>query len=390
MRSTATSGMRDRTRSVLRLARRRFDWRLDRTRYGIEAERATIARTLAILFGAGALVLLFTLLLPAVGTGGRNELILAAVAGAAFAVAAGLLTSFARTPMWFLTLAPALGSVLVGVVICFAGPEAATSYALYFAWVVIAAATFLGRAATAVHGAFAVAVYDIATRISGPGAVPSALSLAMLAGTAIVAAVVLAGLASQARAFVAELETDARTDPLTGLSNRRALREGIAQELGRSDRTRQPLALILFDLDHFKLYNDSFGHPAGDQALRRLARIVGEVTRSIEITARTGGDEFAIVAPETDAAGAMAVAERLRIAIETEFAAERPALTASFGIAVHRPGGLGLRDLFQAADGALYDAKEAGRNRVELAPPSAGRFQLVGEVDEVVERVGVG
>ena len=99
---------------------------------------------------------------------------------------------------------------------------------------------------------------------------------------------------------------------------------------------------------------------------------------------------FRSVAPETDLAGAMALAERLRIAIETEFAFEQPALTASFGIAVHRPGGLGFRDLFDAADRAMYAAKEAGRNRVELAAPSARRFQPVAELDEVVERSWVG
>jgi diguanylate cyclase (GGDEF)-like protein len=374
----------------LRLLRRRFDWRFDRTRFGVEAERSTIARTLAIMFGAGAVLLLLTLLLPAAGPSGRNELVLTAVAAAAFLVAVGLVISFARTPMWLLTLVPAVGSAFVGVVISFAGPEAAPSYALYFAWMVIAAATFLGRAATAAHGAFAVVVYAVATRIAGPDALPTGLSLAMLAGTSIVAAVVLSGLSAQVRAFVAELQSDARTDPLTGLSNRRALREGIAQELERSDRTGRPLALILLDLDYFKRYNDSFGHPAGDQALRRLSRTLGEVTRAIEITARTGGEEFAIVAPETDDAGALALAERLRIAIETEFADERPALTASFGIAVHRPGGLGLRDLAEAADRALYDAKARGRNRVELAPQSARRFQVASEVDEVVERARVG
>jgi diguanylate cyclase (GGDEF)-like protein len=384
------TGVRRSFKSAISTARRRIDWRFDRTRSGSEAQRSTVARTLAIMFGFGAILLLLTVLLPPAGGAERNELALVAIGIVALAVSAGLLISFGRTPMRFLTVAPTLGSVLVGAVICFAGPEAATSYALYFAWVVVAASTFLSRTATALHGAVAVVIYDAATRISGPGATPSALALVMLAGTALVAAVVLAGLATQLRTFVSELESDARTDPLTGLNNRRALREMFAQELGRSDRTGRPLALILLDIDHFKLYNDALGHPAGDDALRRLSKLLDELTRSIEIAARTGGEEFAIVAPETGAGGAVALAERLRLAVETEFATAQPPLTVSLGIAVRNPGGLGSHDLFEAADQALYRAKGRGRNRVEIAPPLTRRFQLTGEPDEVVEGRGVG
>ena len=382
MHSTARSRLRKNIKSALRAARRRLDWRYDITRHGLDAQRGTVARTLALLFGTGAILLLFTLLLPQAGPEDRNEPVLLAVAGVGFLVAAALLISFARTPMWLLTVVPAAGTVLVGVVISSAGSDAATSYALYFAWVVVAAATFLGRAATAAHGAFAVAVYDIGTRVSGPDAVPSPLALAMLAGSAAAIGVVIAGLSAQVRRFVAELESDARTDPLTGLDNRRALREGFAQELGRSDRTRRPLALILLDLDRFKRYNDSHGHPAGDDALRRLARILNRVTRTTELAARTGGEEFAIVAPETDSAGAVVLAERVRTAVETEFADDRPGLTVSLGIAVREPGGLGFRDLFASADRALYAAKELGRNRVELATPPTRRFHVDQPVDD--------
>ena len=354
-------------------------------------ERGSVARTLALLFGFGGLLLLFTVLLPPAGSGNRDEAALVAVALLALIVCACLTISRDRTPFWLMAVAPALGSLLVGAVICFAGHGAAEAYALYFAWVVIAAATFLGRGATALHGAFAVAVYDVAVRIAGPHATPSALSLAMLAGTAFVAAVVLAGVAARRRAFVAELQDAAQTDPLTGLANRRALRETFERELPRAERTRRPLALIVLDIDHFKRFNDALGHPAGDDALRRLSTILAEVTRRSELAARTGGEEFAIVAPETDLAGAMALSERIRIAVETEFADARPPLTVSFGIAIHHPGALSSSDLFAAADRALYRAKAEGRNRIAVAArPSGRRFQRPGELDEVVESGGVG
>ena len=127
----------------------------------------------------------------------------------------------------------------------------------------------------------------------------------------------------------------------------------------------------MLDIDHFKLYNDAHGHLAGDEALQRVATILEEITRSIEIAARIGGEEFAIIAPDADEAGGRALAERLRLAVASEFATTKPSLTVSCGIAIHRPGITKSRrdDLFGAADRALYAAKAAGRNRVEVADP---------------------
>jgi len=354
----------DRIGSALRTARRRLNRHAGEVGLDPQLQRGVIARTLAYLFGFGAVLLGLTLLLP--GAHGRDEVALGVVALVALVVATALIVAYDRTPMWLLALAPAGGSLLVGAVICFAGPEASAAYALYFAWVIIAAANYLSRVATALHGIFAVAVYAAAIEIAGQGPAPAGLRLAMLAGTAAVAASVMAGLATRVRELVARLEEDANTDPLTELDNRRALRDQFARELARADRSRRPLALIVCDLDRFKLFNDAHGHLAGDDALRRVARVLDEVTRSAESVARMGGEEFAILAPDTDEAGAVALAERLRIAIGREFADERPSLTISCGIAIHRPGGRAAADLFEAADRALYAAKEAGRNRVEV------------------------
>jgi diguanylate cyclase (GGDEF)-like protein len=330
-----------------------------------KAERGTIARTLAFLFGFGGLLLLFTLLLP--GSTGRDPAALALIGVAALAFAGALVAASERLPMWFLALAPALGSILTGAVICLGGSEASAAYALYFAWVLIAAGNYLSRTVTALHGVIAVAVYALAIQVTSPAPALAGLGLAMVAGTAAVAAVIMASLATHVRAVVARLEDDARTDPLTGLDNRRALREAFQREFARSDRTGRPLSLIVLDLDHFKRFNDTLGHAAGDEALRRLAKILEDITRAIEITARTGGEEFAILVPDADEDGAVALAERLRIAVATEFAESESPLTVSCGIAVYRPGGRLAVDLFDAADRALYVAKESGRDRVEVS-----------------------
>ena len=349
-------------------ARRRLQAPWEDQRLSAGDERTAISRNLAFLFGFGGLLLWATLALP--GAAERDAGTLAVIGLAALVFSGVLLVGVRRLPFWFLALAPGFGSVLVGLVIGFAGPEASAAYALYFAWVLIAAANYLSRAATALHGAFAVVVYALAIQVAGAGPAPTGLRLAMVAGTAVAAAVVMARLASEVRDFVGRLEDDALTDPLTGLDNRRSLREQFERELARADRTGRPMALLSLDLDEFKRFNDARGHPAGDDALRRLASILDEVTRAVEIVARIGGEEFAIVAPDTDRAGALALGERVRIAVESEFSQVHPPLTVSCGIAVYRPGGRAGDQLITLADRALYAAKSAGRNRVELAPES--------------------
>jgi len=156
-----------------------------------------------------------------------------------------------------------------------------------------------------------------------------------------------------------------RTDPLTGLRNRRAFLEAIEAELNRTSRSGLPTSLVLLDVDHFKLFNDEFGHPAGDNALQQVARILIDNSRSSDTVARYGGEEFGIVVPATSLEGAEVFAERLRQAVEEGPWRQRP-ITASFGVAT---GGDTSKadDLVGAADEALYVAKGAGRNRVAAA-----------------------
>ena len=167
------------------------------------------------------------------------------------------------------------------------------------------------------------------------------------------------------------VKAQAVTDELTGLANRRRFMEVLELELKRSDRFKSPLALVLADLDDFKLVNDRFGHQTGDEVLRGLSRVFRASLRDVDLPARLGGEEFAVLLPETDELGAEGLAERLR----TELAllrlegpgAEPLRVTASFGVAVYPQAASG-DDLLILADAALYAAKAAGKNRVVLAP----------------------
>lgn len=177
----------------------------------------------------------------------------------------------------------------------------------------------------------------------------------------------------------------ATEDGLTGLYVHRYFQIRLREELSRALRHGRPVSLILADVDHFKVVNDCHGHQTGDAVLREVARLIRGNLRDVDVAARYGGEEMAVILPETDAAGARIVAERIRAAIEAHpfLAGEaRMHATASFGVgAVSIPAGTRTgrdtlealaRDLIERTDQALYAAKRAGRNRVELAasPPA--------------------
>jgi len=157
----------------------------------------------------------------------------------------------------------------------------------------------------------------------------------------------------------------AQTDELTDLANRRRFMSALAQEMARTNRFGTPLSLVLFDLDRFKRVNDKCGHQVGDLVLRRTADAVRSRIRGTDLAARIGGEEFAILLPGSDAAGAMTFAENLRVDIRREVAVEevRWPTTASFGVAEFRKG-MSSETLVGAADRALYKAKAGGRDKV--------------------------
>jgi diguanylate cyclase (GGDEF)-like protein len=167
---------------------------------------------------------------------------------------------------------------------------------------------------------------------------------------------------SRLHAQVVELSL---TDPLTNLHNRRYLDLFLTNEIARGHRFSHALSIIMVDIDHFKSYNDQFGHPEGDQALRQVANCLTDGRRTVDVVARIGGEEFAIILPETDINGAMNCAEKLRASVAAISNLQRP-LTISLGIAVLNKNIYKPEALLEQADQALYEAKKTGRNRISI------------------------
>jgi diguanylate cyclase (GGDEF)-like protein/PAS domain S-box-containing protein len=191
---------------------------------------------------------------------------------------------------------------------------------------------------------------------------------------------------TQQKDMEGKLATLATEDGLTGLANRRRFDERLQEEWGRAYRERTSLALLMIDLDHFKAYNDNYGHPAGDKCLRAVARILAdEAKRTTDLAARYGGEEFVMLLPNTDAAGCARIGERIRrelrdTGIPHVLNLPSRLVTASFGGAICWPGierSAGHASLIEAADRALYAAKDGGRDRVVIADHASKLLPLV-------------
>lgn len=169
---------------------------------------------------------------------------------------------------------------------------------------------------------------------------------------------------------VKELQHLATVDPLTGLHNRRSFRESLTVEVHRARRQRQPLSVLILDADGFKDVNDTFGHQAGDAMLKDIADVLRHTVRVFDISARVGGDEFAVLMPGSDTNAAALTGERIRrllagLSVPRTTDGTSPKLCVSIGVAMLQPGGHG-EDLLADADRALYQAKTAGGDRVQV------------------------
>jgi diguanylate cyclase (GGDEF)-like protein len=177
-----------------------------------------------------------------------------------------------------------------------------------------------------------------------------------------IVAVVILTLVHRNDLLLAQLAEEARTDALTGLLNRRGFDEHASVELAHARRERRPIALVTFDIDHFKRINDRFGHESGDRVLARISEMLASQSRDIDLAARFGGDEFVVLLPDCTSSQAEEFAERVRLALATDQPAELPTVAVSAGI-LSKLAPIGVDELLQGADSALYDAKRAGRDR---------------------------
>jgi diguanylate cyclase (GGDEF)-like protein len=352
--------LKNRAADTGRVLAERVVWRVRGQPIRVFADPATMARTFTYLFGIGATLLLVTL--PLSHSADRNTAALIAIALVAYLAAGGFLILFDRLPLWSFEASPLVGTVLISLAAYFGGSEAASAYALYYFWVAASACYFLRPAVAAAHLVLASAGYGIVLIALGDVTVP-ALKWAVATGTLFVVGILITALQSQMERTLTQLGAAARTDSLTGLANRRELEQRFAGELERSTRGGRPLSIVVLDLDWFKEFNDRFGHAAGDRALVQLAEALRRATRTSDVVARLGGEEFAVLAPETDELEGYQLAERLRAEVRATFARQPEKMTVSCGVASFPVHGITAGELLHSADRALYEAKEAGRDR---------------------------
>ncbi len=323
--------------------------------------RVAMAQGAAWFASLGAVLGIVVVVLPLQGEADR--LGLAATALACGVLAAVALVVADRLPSWCFTAGAVVATVVAGAATHYWGGGSFYG-ALAFVFPVLYAAWFLRRPATLVVIALAggLLAAELVDQDRGDAAFGAwVATFGTLAGAGLVVSV----LRERVSVAISGLTNAARSDPLTGLLNRRGFEEVFDVEIERARRTEQSLSVIVGDLDRFKRVNDEHGHAAGDDALRRVGHALDAGKRSWDTAARIGGEEFAILTPDTDEHGAYILAERLRTKIADEFAdASLPEpLTISFGIVSHPVHGQTGSSLLQAGDQALYAAKQLGRNR---------------------------
>ena len=324
---------------------------------------ALMARTLALLFAAGAsLSLMLFLVLPHPEANVSGML---ATIGVTFVITAWVVARGERIPPAAYPWLVALGTVLITVGIYFRG-EPTAPHALFYLWIVFYSCYFLGRLTALAQLALALIGYGLVLAIADEPTGEALELWLVAAGGLAVSGVLITMLKMQVDSMVLQLADAARTDPLTGLLNRRGFEETLDLEVERSRRGEHTLSLLIGDLDGFKKVNDEFGHHTGDRALARAGEVLNREKRRIDTLSRFGGEEFALVAPDTDGQEAFMLAERLRIALREEFADDDIALTISFGLATAPQHGDSRQGLVEVADDALYAAKELGRDRTVI------------------------
>ena len=308
---------------------------------------------LGILFLAGATLALVTLAVP--HWKGGNDRAITGLAASGYPFAGLLLLARGRLPTWTIHGLLGAGTVFITAGVYLGnGHEGSITTAILYVWVALYAFHFFRWQIALVHLAWVGATYAAMLTYQHDQAGPGQWLFVL--GTAGVAGAVVASLN-------AEVRRSARTDALTGLANRRAWEELIRREVARADRAQRPLCVALIDLDDFKALNDAQGHLAGDRLLQQAAHAWQRAIRGSDVLTRFGGDEFAVLLPDTEPTRATEALERLRAATPTD-------VHFSAGLARWQPGDAG-DELVARADAALYEAKRRGGDRTVIAEQAA-------------------
>ena len=323
------------------------------------ADWEIMLRSLMVIWGVGATFFLAMQLVSPPPLGGENTLLAIGVIG--LALLGMLYAGRDRLPRWTPDVCAYVLYLAVGGIIVLY-QDVASPYGFFYLWLSVHSFYFMPWRRAAPQVAFIAVEYALCLAvIPGPELPIMRWTITLL--TIGVTCTMVALLRLRVNALVEWLSKAARIDPLTGLPNRRAYDEALVQEMARSDRSGQPFALVLCDIDHFKRVNDELGHPTGDAVLRRVAVHLRESGRKVDMAARLGGEEFALVLPNTNAFGGYIVAERTRRNLQAAFSDGPAQVTMSFGIALYPTDGRDASALLRAADTALLRAKRDGRNR---------------------------
>ncbi len=333
---------------------------------GASFERSVMAQALAGLFAAGATLALLTLALPHSKRASDVGLLL--IVGNAYVVAGALFWQARTLPSRVLPAALLWGSTLITGVAYFSG-QSPSPLVFFYLWVFLYSSYFFTTTETAVQIVYVGVLYGALLAVAPPAAGVTEWWLVGM-GSLLVAAILIRSMRARAESLIARLYDAARTDPLTKLSNRRGFREMLDLELERARRGKASMSLVVGDLDHFKELNGRLGRDAGDAVLVRFAHVLASGGRQIDGVARVGGEEFALILPDTDGAAGLLIAERLRCDLGKELDAGAEPVTISFGVASFPEHGETAGSLLRAADEALYAAKRNGRDRSVLHSPA--------------------
>ena len=326
------------------------------------SDRDVMAQALAALYVAGATLAMLTVLLP--HSRSANDAALLAIVANAYLIGAALFWRARTLPDRALPIALLWGTTLITGVAYFSA-QAPSPLVFFYLWVFLYASYFFSARETAVQVFYAALAYGWLLALRPPASGVAEWWLVGI-GTLLVAVILIRLMRARVESLIAKLYEAARNDPLTGIANRRGFREHLDLELERARRGGGEMTVVSGDIDHFKEVNDRGGQQAGNHVLKRLAEVLEANRRKLDLVARVGGEEFALVLPDAGGIEAFAICERLRVAVQSAFEHDLVPVTISFGLASFPSQGETAASLLRASEEALHAAKQSGRDRTVL------------------------